>query len=72
MDVQRRSTTANINPRGVGTGKRKSPPTIAPEVGMEDDGSASDEEVAVASPTGFAPRPTRPHGSKATKADLLQ
>ena len=71
MDVQRQSATAEISPRGVGMGKRKSPPTIAPEVAMEDEGSASNEEVAVISPIGFPPRPTRPHGSKATKADVV-
>ena len=71
VDVQRRST--EISPRGVGMGKRKSPPTIAPEVGMADEPSAKEDEVVVvASPTGFSPRPTRPQGSKATKADLLQ
>ena len=67
-----RSTVAEINPRGVGMGKRKSPPTIVPEVGMVDEGSALDEEVVVASPTRFPPRSTRPQGSKAAKADLLQ
>ena len=60
VDVQRRSAAAEINPRGVGMGKRKSPPTIASEVAMEDEGSASDEEVAVISPTRFPPRPTKP------------
>ena len=39
---------------------------------MADEGSAEDEEVVVASPTGFPPRPTRPQGSKAAKAELLQ
>ena len=72
VDVQRRSAAAEISPRGVGMGKRKSPPTIAPEVGMADEGSAKDEEVVVASPIGFPPRPTRPQGSKAAKAELLQ
>ena len=76
VDVQRRSV--EISPRAVGMGKRKSPPTIAPEVGMADEPSASDEEAVVASgllslsTTGFPPRPTRPHGSKATKAELVQ
>ena len=60
VDVQRQLAAAEINPRGVGMGKQKSPLTIAPEVGMEDGGSASDEEVAIASPTRFPPRPTRP------------
>ena len=47
VDVQRRSTAAEISPRGVGMGKRKSPPTIAPEVGMADESSASEDEVVV-------------------------
>ena len=40
---------------------------------MADERSAEEDEVVVeASPTGFPPRPTRPQGSKATKADLVQ
>jgi hypothetical protein len=72
VDVQRRSVAAEINPRGVGMGKRKSPPTIAVEVGMADEDGAEEEEVIVASPTGFLPRPTRPQGSKAAKAEQHQ
>ena len=73
VDVQRQSAAAEISPRGVGMGKRKSPLTIAAEVGMADEGSASEDEVVVVqSPTSFPPRPTRPQGSKAAKAELLQ
>jgi hypothetical protein len=73
VDVQRRSAAVESGPKCVGMGKRKSPPTIAPEVAMEGagSGSASDEEVALISPTGFPPRPTRPQGSKAAKADVV-
>ena len=76
MEVQRRATENST--RHVGMGKRKSPPTIAPDVGIGDEGTASEDEVVVVasptvtSPTGFPPRPTRPQGSKAAKADLLQ
>jgi len=35
------------------------------------EGSQSEEEVAVVSPTGFPPRPTRPQGSKAAKGDVV-
>jgi hypothetical protein len=80
VDVQRRSM--EISPRAV-MSKRKSPssPTIASEVGMADERSAEEDEVVVeasptgfvaANPTGFPPRPTRPQGSKAAKADLVQ
>ena len=73
VDVQRRSAAVESGPRGVGMGKRKSPPTIAPEVATEgiDSGSTSDKEVTVISPIGFPPRPTRPQGSKAAKADVV-
>jgi hypothetical protein len=73
VDVQRRSAAAEISPRSVGMGKRKSPPTNAPEAGIADDGSAEEEEVVVVqSPSGFPPRPARPQGSKAAKAELVQ
>jgi len=53
--------------------KRKSPPAIASEVATEvaASGSASEEDVALISPTGFPPRPTRPQGTKAAKADFV-
>ena len=72
MDVQRRSTVREGGMRGVGMGKRKSPSTIALEVATEGtgSGSTSDEGVVVISPTWFPPRRTRPHGSKATKANI--
>jgi hypothetical protein len=54
-------------------GKRKSPPTNAPEAGIADDGSAEEEEVVVVqSPSGFPPRPARLQGSKAAKVELVQ
>jgi len=55
-------------------GKRKSPPTNAPDVGIADDGSEEEEVVVVQvhSPSGFPPRPARPQGSKAAKAELVQ
>jgi hypothetical protein len=73
IDVQRRSATVESVPRVVAMGKRRSPPTIAPEGATEGagSGSQSDEEVAVVSPTGFLPRPTRPQGSKAAKGDVV-
>lgn len=75
IDVQRRSATVESGPRVVAMGKRRSPPTIAPEVATEGagEGSQSDEEVevVVVSPTGFPPRPTRPQGSKAAKGDVV-
>ena len=75
VEVQRRAADS---PRAVGMGKQKSPPPNAPEVAIGDEGTVSEDDVVVvssptvASPTWFPPRPTRPQGSKAAKADLLQ
>jgi hypothetical protein len=75
VEVKRRSAAAETSPRSVGMGKRKSPPTNAPDAGIVDDGSAEEEEVVVVqvqSPSGFPPRPARPQGSKAAKTELVQ
>ncbi|KAG0554591.1 hypothetical protein KC19_12G103000 [Ceratodon purpureus] len=73
VDVQRRSAAAETGARAVAMAKRKSPPTVATGENGEatGSGSASDDEVAVVSPTGFPRRPSRPQGSKAAKTDLL-
>ena len=74
VEVQRRAADVGTNPMG----KRKAPPTMAPDVGLVEEGTASEDDVVVvsshtvASPTGFPPRPTRLQGSKAAKAELLQ